>query len=357
MVMGLVLHHKGELSAARDAQENAVRRFRALGDSTFLPGALVNLGWIEENEGTLDSAETRMRESVAIRRAHLDANDPLLLNSLGALADILRRQDAIEEGTAVAAEALALAESVYPHDHPRRLGLAALHASFVAPGDLDHVERFNRDALSADSLAYGGRSAVVASRLNRLGMLLFDGRGDARGAEPLFREAASVYGELRGSTNVQTLAIETSLATVLFAQGRMTEAASIFERTIPLLETARGTADESLALPLLNLGVIRIAFGRFEDAESLLRRAVAIERAEQSAGDLRIARAEAGLGAALVGLARYVEAEPLLLTAYEQLTRDPGPFDPYPRFTADALAALYTRMGRPADAQRYQRQR
>ena len=84
-----------------------------------------------------------------------------------------------------------------------------------------------------------------------------------------------------------------------------------------------------------------------------MRRAVAIERATQPAGHLRIARAEAGLGTALVVLGRFGEAEPLLLAAFERLTEDPGPYDPYPRFTVEALIALYTRMGRPANADRH----
>jgi eukaryotic-like serine/threonine-protein kinase len=120
-----VLQLQGDLDAASPLLEEAVDIFRnSPGDSARLrvASALVNLAWMKENGGHLDSAVFNMEESVAIRRALLDPDDPALANSLGNLGDLLIRQGNRAQAEVVLTEAIRIAERIYPAGHPSIAG-------------------------------------------------------------------------------------------------------------------------------------------------------------------------------------------------------------------------------------------
>ena len=350
---GYALQMKGDRVRARPALEEAIRVYRALGDTgrVNLAGTLVNLGWIEENEGKLDSAEARMRESVAIRRA-LPGN-PFLVNSLGALSDILLKRGNVTEAEPVVAEAMAMSEKMYPPGH-WRLGASALRYAKVlaAKGDLPGAERRFREAL-ANARRFGDRSFGVAGALNDLALFLKDRRGDLRGAEPLFREAASIYAEKRGPNDVWTAIVLSNLAQSVYPQGRYAEAEAIFRKAIPALEAGYSPTDARLGTHLAQYGIVLMKRERLEESVTILRRAVEIERGAKPPANQRLARAEAALGACLVERRQMAEAESLLVSAHQTLSATGNASDPFLQMAAAALVTLYTRSNRPADAARF----
>jgi serine/threonine protein kinase/Tfp pilus assembly protein PilF len=346
---------KGDVAEARPALEEAARIYRTHGDSgrVHLAAALVNLGYMDENEGKLDSAEAKMRESVAIRRAI--PGNPRLVNSIGALAEMLLKRGNAQEAEPLVAEAMAMAQKMYPPGHVRLGATAFLYAGVLeAKGDLPGAERRYREALATYRHSYGDRNIGIAKTLNDFALFLKDRRGDPQSAEPLFREAASIYAENSGPTNRWTALALSNLAQAVYAQGRYAEAEAIFRRAIPSLEAGLSPTDARLGAHLVHYGVVLMKLGRLGESEPILRRAIDIERsAARPPGDRRIVQAEAALGACLVEQRRMAEAEPLLIAAHRALSQAGNANDPFLRMATAALVELYTRSGRPADAARF----
>jgi serine/threonine protein kinase len=343
----------GDLDAAQPALEEAVEIFRALpGDSARLDlaSALVNLAWLQENRGDLQAAVTDMRESVAIRRALLDANHPDLANSLSNLADLLSRQGNFPEAESAAVQTLSITEKIYPPDHPRLAFARSAYARILErTGDLDRAEQLYRATLESFYKSSGPRTLQVAQALNNLALFLHFRRGDARGAEPLFREALSIFAEERGDDDVWTAIVKSNLAAVVCAQERHGEAATMLESAIQALETTYSPNASILGGPLLSYGVALTGLGRFAEADTALTRATAIARA--SGNSMYMARSDAARGLWLAAQERTAEAEPLLAGALPIL-RSSRMHDDIPRRAAETLIGLYTREGRDADAAR-----
>ncbi|MEJ2678757.1 MAG: tetratricopeptide repeat protein, partial [Gemmatimonadota bacterium] len=349
----MALQLSGDLDAAQPVLEEAVKIFRNLsGDSARLDlaSALVNLAWLQENRGNLQAAVADMRESVAIRRAMLDADHPDLANSLSGLADLLSRQGNVAEAEPFAAEALAIQERIYPPDHPRpALARSAYARILEQTGDLDRAEESYRTSLQSLYKSAGPRTLQVAQALNDLALFLHFRRGDARGAAALFREALSIFAEKRGDDDVWTAIVQSNLAAVVCAQDRHGEAASMLESAIRALEAAYSPDAAILGGPLLNYGVALTGLGRFAEADTALTRATDIARA--SGNSMYMARSDAARGLWLAAQDRDAEAEPLLAAALPVL-HDAGMRDAVPRRAVDALIGLYTREGRDGDAAR-----
>ena len=347
------LQVKGDLTAARPLLEAAIDIFRSeSGDSARLDlaSALVNLSYMDQNEGDLDAAVGTMRESVAIRRALLDPEHPKLLNSIASLAEMLIRRGDVAAADTLLRETLEIRRRIFPAGHPEiGKSLVDLARLLEVTGDLDGAERSHREALASFRQAYGDRSGFVAQSLNNLGLFLHFRRGDLPGAEAMYRQSASIFAELRGPRDPWTALAETNLATAVYPQGRLREAEGLYRRSISVLEASYPPTSPLLGPPLMHYGVVLTRLGKAGDAEPLLRRALEIERA--SADVARVARAEAALGMGLLAADRLAEAEPLLRRADSTLTAFGLP-DPFLLWTVEARMRLYTRQGNTAEAAR-----
>jgi tetratricopeptide (TPR) repeat protein len=152
LTYGHSLQVKGDARRARAMLEAAIAVYRTHPDSARprLAASLVNLGFLDDQEERFDSAEIRMRESLAIRRAILAPDDPKLLNSIAALAGVLLNTGAVAEAERLAEEAVAMGQSIYPDGHPRRATLAAqLAEARDRAGKPADAERRYRESLEA----------------------------------------------------------------------------------------------------------------------------------------------------------------------------------------------------------------
>lgn len=356
-VYGYALQRAGNVAEARPALEHAVAIFRSGGDSARgdLARTLANLAWADQNQDRMDSAESRMRESVAIDRVVLSANDPLLQSAIASLADLLLRRGKLAEAESRAAEADTLARALYPAGDPNLAYTASLEARILeATGDYDAAERKYREALAlARTAADSGVVEQPASILNDFGIFLQRRRLDLAGAEAAFREAASIYRGVRGPASPFTAIVEAHLAEVLCFEGKPAAAEQIQRRAVPALEAALPPDDRRLGIPLRDYGLALLELKRLHAADSVLRHALRIER-RGSGTDRgpRIARVQAVLGANLLAQNRLPEAEPLLVAAYDTL--NPQPYrDAFLPLIRSGLVRLYTREDRPQDAARY----
>jgi tetratricopeptide (TPR) repeat protein len=339
---------KGNIERARPLIEAGIAVLRRLPSDSAqlrLASALVNLAFLDQNQGRLDSAVARMRESVAIRRALMDPTHPTIANSISSLGNFLMRAGNVSEPEPLLREALSIRRHVYPEGHPEIAESQEAYAQLQAlTGDLAGAEENYNEALGFYLLAFGSRDVRVAQLRNRLGLFLLFRRGDPGAAEAQFRESASFFTEARGASDPWTAVVEGNLATALLAQGRTAEAAAIIQRVIPALEAAYSETGSALVRPLVDYGVVLTRAGRLSEAETALRRAIAIEQAIDPEG-VQFARAEVALGVCLLEQNRLEEAEVMLVDARMKLEASTGS-DPYRDWAVSALATLRERQGK-----------
>jgi eukaryotic-like serine/threonine-protein kinase len=354
---GYALQQLGDLSGARRVLAGAALVFRERPDSGRfdLARTLLNLSWIDENQGYMDSAETKLRDAVSIRRAILPPNHPSLNNAVANLASLLLRRGKLAEAESLAVEAYATAQRIYPAGHPHLAEAASLVANVLrAKRDYAGAEEYLREAATIADGAQGDQRLAQAQIHNDLGITLQYGRSDLRGAAAEYRKAVALFANARGPGDPWTATAQSNLAEVLYLEGRFDDAEALLRQAVPALEAALPPDDQQLGQPLRDYGVVLMKLGRYPEADRVLRRSLAIEQrappGEQH--ELQAARVRAVLGANLLEQHRLPEAESLLVSAYDTL-RARSPHDLFLSLAAGRLVRLYTAEHNPAAAARY----
>lgn len=136
----------GDLAEADTLLNQGLRVYRAaLGaDNPATAYILHSLGIVAEQRGDLVGAEQRYRQALAIRLGSGRDAPMVAIQTLTALAGVLRRQEVVGDAVARAREGVALAEEHLPADHPVRGAVEAeLGIALAAAGDADTgAERF-----------------------------------------------------------------------------------------------------------------------------------------------------------------------------------------------------------------------
>jgi tetratricopeptide (TPR) repeat protein len=102
-------------------------------------------------------------------------------------------------------------------------------------------------------------------------------RGDLEPAAALYREALDAA-DAPGASELHLARALDGLADVRHRQGRLAQAAELYERSLPVWERllGDGRVQPRLAVTLHNLGAVHVAAGQAERARPLLERALAI---------------------------------------------------------------------------------
>jgi serine/threonine-protein kinase len=207
------------------------------------------------------------------------------------------------------------------------------------------------------------------------------------------REALAIFEQWYGPDHPETGSAAMILAQPLMQQGRLDEAAALFDRArgvferaypephrrvgliyneIGVLATRRKRYDEAIAaltrslevyrqvypdgrsqyisVGLSNLGIAYLEKGDHGRAEALLREAVSLSTAILTRNHTNTAIAEVKLGRALVRDHRYAEALPYLEEGYATLLKFSAPSSAWVKASLQELAAAYDGMGRSGDA-------
>ena len=255
-------------------------------------------------------------------------------------------------------EALSLARSLYPDDHP---DLATCMSEFARGlqdlGKLAEAEAMSREALAMWRRLYGDRHRETMISSQSLAGLLAE-QERCKEAESLYREALATGRSLLGETHPLVVSAKNALASFLEARGPLQRGPGRCARANSRARsrtTARVTRVTVRAL--MGLGRNALARDQVAEAEPYLRRALAVRQKLHPAGHWRIAEASAALGQCLLRARRFQEAEPLLSQGYEGLraSKDAPPQET--RTALNNLVALYESWGRPADAARYRAQK
>jgi tetratricopeptide (TPR) repeat protein len=242
--------------------------------------ALSNLAGVLVDRGDLAAAESVLVGGIEVAR-RLAAGDRdvhvSMLRTLGAVryyrGDYAGAQAAFEENAAASRD-------LFGDRHPTTIGaLDALANTLSLKGDHARAEEAAREVLAAQRASFGDRHPQVAEALGSLAGV-FLRKGDGRAAEPLLREALSIRREALGEDNRHTATTLGDLARALDLLGRPDDAAATYREALAIQRRAVGEEHRDVAIILNRFAGFEARRGDFAAAESLYVRALGINRAQ-----------------------------------------------------------------------------
>ena len=136
-----------------------------------------------------------------------------------------------------------------------------------------------------------------------------------------------------------------------YAQGKFTEAESLYKRALELREKALGAEHLDVATDLNNLGAMYIARGKFAEAEPLLKRSLAIREKALKPNHPDLASSLNNLAELYRNQNRNAEAEPLYKRALAIIEKAFEPEHNERARTLNNLAILYYNQAKYAEAE------
>lgn len=387
--LGELLTLRAEYPAADVAYRRAIDLQAALPESRRDEAALarsyLGLGSELADRGRLPEAERRLREALALERAHAPGANEDTARTLQALGKVVDRLGHLREALPLMQEAVAMQRTLwgtqpYPDyaDAINDLGLLQLEQ-----GDYRQSEQLFRESIAMKRRLLGDKHPEIATGLNNLGLVL-DDDGNLSGAEAAYREALAMEKALLGEVHPAVANTLNNLAYVQYEKGEVSgalaterESLAIYRQLFPgdnpkvagilntmgfwLFETGRygtaqrdieeglgmrerlfGKAHPDVAASLTHLAVVEVATRQFAAALASARAAEHIWSAELPDSAWKIAVAQSAEGAALAGMGRYDDARKLLVHCHTVLAGDPGAFPMYRALNQRYLDQLKT---------------
>jgi serine/threonine protein kinase/tetratricopeptide (TPR) repeat protein len=353
--LGSTLSETGRHQDAEPLLHEALALRRESGrDTPETMAAMDALALALHRKGDFKQAEALFRDAVERGRRLPDSVTPAKVSSALNLARLVHRYDRdARAAEPIYQEALSLARTLYPNDHP---DLATCMSEFARGlrdlGKLADGEALSRDALAMWRRLYGDRHRETMISTQSLAGLLAD-RGKVSEAEALYREALATGRSLYGESHPLVLGSKNAFAAFLEAHDRADEALPVRESELAGALKQYGERHAVVARALTGLARNELAGGQVAAAEQHLRRALTIRQQIHPPGHWRIAEANAALGQSLLRARRFPEAETLLRQGYEGLSasKEAGPDET--RAALNNLIQLYESWGRRDDAARY----
>jgi CHAT domain-containing protein/tetratricopeptide (TPR) repeat protein len=184
----------------------------------------------------------------------------------------LHKQGKDKEATAVAEEAVGLAERTFGPDHPETLkSLYNLASLYEAQGLYGKADPLFKRALAGFERTFGNEAPSTLSAVSDLASL-YEKQGLYAEAEPLFKRALDGLDRTRGPEDLQTLISANNLGSLYRVQGRYAEAEPLYKRVSAGIEQIFGPEHPETLASLSNLAQLSVAQGRYGEAEPIYKR-------------------------------------------------------------------------------------
>ncbi len=258
------------------------------------------IGTAFDSLGEYEKATQHHRLAVKLRRQVFGNEHPDTIESMGTLADNLRRRGRYSASVDLHRQILEICEQSLGVEHPETL-----------------------------------------AQTNRLAAALFEFRQPEE-AEQLLRRAMPIQERVGGLENPITTAMLNNLALSINGQRRPAEAEPLFRRVLATMRRVRGEEAPETADALSNLAVTLLNQQQHAEAETLVRRALKIrERISGPEHPLTLMNMRI-LSSLLVAQERYEEAEAHLIKGLKIIKQKLGPSHPYTEMTKQGLIQCYT---------------
>jgi len=300
------------LMLRRTSDLRGLRRASLLNSIAAIRGAM----------GEYDEALKLHREALELRQAALDADDPMVAQTLNNMAINHQEEGEYDAAMRLHKRALAIRERGQGPDHP----VVAQTLSNLAiverqSGQLDEALKHNTRALTIRRNALGAMHPLVAASLNNLAVLYKDLKRYGE-AHPLYEESLAINESVWGAEHPSVATCLNNLAALNALTGNVDEARRQYTRSVVIFDRAFPNGHVLAAHPLLGLVKIAPDDGPVDDALAWAERALALREANPVA-PLLLARARFAVATQLEraepGSARARELGDKALAAYRAI--------------------------------------
>ncbi len=308
-LLGWIRHRRGDPEEAVSLLTASVDMWRRLGDDHVdgLAHALNDLGSVYDQLGRADTAESLLREALAIRERDGRTDRGVAVTSSN-LAALLYGQGRYEAADSLGQAAFETLRATVGPDHWRTF-VAQSNLAIVrwVAGDHDGAAALYEDLLARQRGVDGGRNARTASSMATYANLL-RARGEPEAAEAMLREALEVQEEVLEPFHPDIGNTTRILGILLQRSGRAEESLSHLDRSLQINRRAYGDQHRRVGESLLALarsretlgdrvgaleayaGAVDVFYGTFGDGHPrTLESRLALADARRAAGDVAAA--------------------------------------------------------------------
>ncbi|MBM0107788.1 tetratricopeptide repeat protein [Steroidobacter sp. S1-65] len=341
----------GKEQTARDVLDQASRSIETdLDEQPEVRAPLMEtIGLAYRRMGLPDRAVPQLESALRLQRQLQPGNNPRTAELLIELAIALREAGQFQRSDQLFSEAQQMAQlsgEVDPYvnatllvEHGRlenlRSNTTQAHQSFVK-------------ALELMRIARGPRHEEVGSILSELANILA-WADDLAGAEKAAREAVDIYRDV-AELHPDRIKADYHLAEILLYQGRVSEAAPIFERTLTA-QRLLYKSNSKVADTLASLAQVRMAQGNPLAAESFVREALAAHHDSGSTAYGKIGYLQTMLGTVLIKQNKFADAENVLRDTLDLFAKSLPPDHEYVASAEHYLGEALAGGGKLTDAE------
>ncbi len=269
--------HGGD--ALPSAQEAVALATALEPDGVTLARSLTGLGQVHRVRGEYERALDPLRRALAVRRARLGGDDPLVANSLNNLAIVADQMGDVDQALPLYHEALRIREATLGPAHPQvaRL-LSNIAIAYDRRGDYLRARESYERALRVLEEAHA--SADDPDRVNTQNnlVLLLLSMGDATRARVLLERVVAADARRADSTHPDVALHWNNLGLALHATGDTVAARQAFERSLAMARSFAGHDGVEVAATLTNLAELELGLQHATAARLLSEQALAIRR-------------------------------------------------------------------------------
>ena len=357
LLAGGLFEEKGEPEKAEGYYRLGVALTRAcLGsDHPLMVDQLNGLAGALNRRGIFDEAESLLRESLELAFTLYGESHPKVPITMNQLAQVAMTRGHREEAIDLVSEALTLQQDLFAREHPNTARfLITLGEIQQTGGDYEEAEIHYRLGLNLGTRVLGeSHPEIIRARAQLAALLNLQGR--YRDAATIFREILRLKVQLFGQDHPAVAESANDLGVVLHGMNEHDEAAALFRRALEIRRKRLSPNHPEVTESLNNLGVFYSAQGDLDQAEQLLREAVTLERKRAGGNHPDMIDMLNNLADLLHRRGTYEQAESLSREALERNISYRGEDHPRTIITMNNLALIMRSNGRDKEAERLMR--
>lgn len=312
--LGEVLSTMGTLDEAESVLREAMDIGRRLhGDQSSDVGFCLNeLAIIKKTLGDRAAAESLYREALEIARATIGPDSSEYCSTLNNLAILVSGRGDFDEAEKMMREVLDTRRRVLGEDSPDAANsMNSLANLLQSKGDSKQAETLMRDALALRQRVLGAEHPAVATNINDLGVML-DGLGRHDEAAELLTQSLEMRRKLLGPEHTETAVSMNNLAYALFNKHDYPGAIKMFSNALELIRKGFGPVHPYVSGVLWNLADVYEAMHDDEAFEKATREMLDVDTKLFGPDSPKVCNDEVRVAMCLIRTDRAVEAEGLL---------------------------------------------
>ena len=260
------------------------------------------------------------------------------LNKEGVL---LFKQGNYEQATAIATQALRIAEISFGADHPNvATSLNSLAKIYKTLGKYTEAEPLYKRSLTIRERSFGPDHPNVAETLNNLATL-YSAEGQYAQAEPLFVRSLAIREKSLGLDHLDVAETLYNFSGLYIAQRKYSQAEPLCRRSLAIRERAFGPDHPDVAESMNDVALLSEMQGQFAQAEPLFLRSLSIRETALGPNHPDVSESLINLGSLYQSQNKYAQAEPLYKRSLAIDENALGPDHPDVATTLSSLARLY----------------